>query len=69
MMMGNLGATELILIALAILLFFGAKKIPDLMGGLGKGIREFKKASREIEDDVNTDVKKIDETKKEKDHV
>ncbi len=69
MMMGNLGATELILIALAILLFFGAKKIPDLMGGLGKGIREFKKASREIEDDVNTDAKKIDETKKEKDHV
>lgn len=69
MIMGNLGATEIILIALAILLFFGAKKIPDLMGGLGKGIREFKKASREIEDDVNTDVKKIDETKKEKDHV
>ncbi len=68
-MMGNLGATEIILIALAILLFFGAKKIPDLMGGLGKGIREFKKASREIEEDVNTDVKKIDETKKEKDHV
>ena len=68
-MMGNLGATEIILIALAILLFFGAKKIPDLMGGLGKGIREFKKASREIEDDVNTDVQKIDETKKEKDHV
>ncbi len=67
--MGNLGATEIILIALAILLFFGAKKIPDLMGGLGKGIREFKKASREIEDDVNTDVQKIDETKKEKDHV
>lgn len=67
--MGNLGATEIILIALAILLFFGAKKIPDLMGGLGKGIREFKKASREIEEDVNTDVKKIDETKKEKDHV
>ncbi|MEO8168757.1 MAG: twin-arginine translocase TatA/TatE family subunit [bacterium] len=67
--MGNLGATEILLIALAILLFFGAKKIPDLMGGLGKGIREFKKASREIDDDVETDVKKIDETKKEKDHV
>lgn len=67
--MGNLGATEIILIALAILLFFGAKKIPDLMGGLGKGIREFKKASREIEDDVNTESKKLDETTKEKDHV
>ncbi len=62
--MGNLGATEIILIALAVLLFFGAKKIPDLMGGLGKGIREFKKASREIEDNVTDEIKKIDETVK-----
>ncbi len=62
--MGNLGATEIILIALAVLLFFGAKKIPELMGGLGKGIREFKKASREIQDDVEGEVKKIDETTK-----
>jgi sec-independent protein translocase protein TatA len=62
--MGNLGATEIILIALAILLFFGAKKIPELMGGLGKGIREFKKASREIQDDVEEETKKIDQTSK-----
>ena len=62
--MGNLGATEILLIALAVLLFFGAKKIPELMGGLGKGIREFKKASREIEDNVNDEVKKIDESVK-----
>jgi sec-independent protein translocase protein TatA len=62
--MGNLGATEIILIALAILLFFGAKKIPELMGGLGKGIKEFKKASREIQDDVEHEVKKIDESVK-----
>jgi sec-independent protein translocase protein TatA len=62
--MGNLGATEIILIALAVLLFFGAKKIPELMGGLGKGIREFKKASREIQDDVEGEVKKLDETAK-----
>lgn len=62
--MGNLGATEIILIALAVLLFFGAKKIPELMGGLGKGIREFKKASREIQDDVEGEIKKIDESVK-----
>lgn len=62
--MGNLGATEIILIALAVLLFFGAKKIPELMGGLGKGIKEFKKASREIQDDVEGDVKKLDDSVK-----
>jgi sec-independent protein translocase protein TatA len=62
--MGNLGATEIILIALAVLLFFGAKKIPELMGGLGKGIREFKRASKEIEDGITDEVKKIDESVK-----
>ena len=60
--MGNIGATEIILIALAVLLFFGAKKIPELMGGLGKGIKEFKKASRDIQHDVEGEVNKIDET-------
>jgi TatA/E family protein of Tat protein translocase len=49
--MGNLGATEILLILFVILIFFGAKKIPELAQGLGKGIREFKKATREIEDD------------------
>ena len=43
-----------------IFLFFGAKKIPELAQGLGKGIREFRKASREIQDDVDSDTKKID---------
>jgi len=42
-----LGGQELIFIALAILLLFGGKKIPELMRGLGKGVREFKDASRE----------------------
>ncbi|MFN0156537.1 MAG: twin-arginine translocase TatA/TatE family subunit [Bacteroidota bacterium] len=59
--MGNLGATEIILIVLVILVFFGAKKIPELAQGLGKGIREFKKATREIENDVSTDVKHLDD--------
>jgi sec-independent protein translocase protein TatA len=46
---------------LVVLFFFGAKKIPELAQGLGKGIREFKKATREIENDVTNEVKKIDE--------
>ncbi|SHL85662.1 twin-arginine translocase TatA/TatE family subunit [Flavobacterium chilense] len=54
--MGRLGSTEILLIIFVILLFFGGKKIPDLMKGLGNGLREFKKASSENEN--KDDVKK-----------
>ena len=64
--MGNLGATEIILIVLVILVFFGAKKIPELAHGLGKGIREFRKATREVQDDISEDVRKIDGKSEEK---
>ena len=50
--MFGLGTSEIILIALVILVLFGAKKIPEMMQGLGKGIREFKKASKDIEEDL-----------------
>jgi sec-independent protein translocase protein TatA len=44
--MGKFGAVEIILILCVVLLLFGGKKIPELMKGLGKGIREFKDASK-----------------------
>lgn len=62
--MGNIGATEIILVLFLVLIFFGAKKIPELAQGLGKGIREFKKATREMEDEVNSEIKKIEEPPK-----
>jgi sec-independent protein translocase protein TatA len=57
--MGNLGATEIILILFIVLIFFGSKKIPELAQGLGKGIREFRKATRDIQDDVENETKSI----------
>lgn len=50
--MPNLGTTEIIIIALVIVLLFGAKKIPDLMRGLGSGVREFKDAAAGKGDDA-----------------
>lgn len=49
--MGKIGITEIILLIAVLLLFFGGKKIPELMRGLGKGIREFKDASNGKSDD------------------
>ncbi len=45
------GPTEIIIILLVVLLLFGGRKIPELMKGLGKGMKEFKKAQKEIDDD------------------
>jgi sec-independent protein translocase protein TatA len=63
-MFGNLGATEIILIVLAILILFGSKKIPELAQGIGKGMREFRKAMKEVEEDIK--ITDPDEPKKEK---
>lgn len=59
--MPNLGATEIILILLVILIFFGAKKIPELAQGLGKGLREFRKATREVEQEIGDEQKRVEE--------
>ena len=50
----SLGPWEIVLVILAIILIFGGKKIPELARGLGKGLNEFKKAKKEIADEVNT---------------
>ncbi len=51
--MFGIGTTELLVILFIILLVFGSKKLPELAQGLGKGIREFKKASNEIQDELD----------------
>jgi sec-independent protein translocase protein TatA len=51
----GLSGTELIIVVVAILVLFGAKKIPEFAKGLGKGINEFKKASREVTDSIENE--------------
>ena len=50
--LGSIGPTELIIIFVIMLLLFGGKKLPELAKGLGKGIREFKKASKDVQDGI-----------------
>jgi sec-independent protein translocase protein TatA len=52
----NLGGGEILLILALVLILFGAKKIPELAKGLGQGIREFKKATQEVTDEVNSAI-------------
>ena len=53
--LGNIGTGEVILIALVVLLLWGGKKIPELMKGLGKGVKSFKEGMNEIEKDIKID--------------
>lgn len=50
--LGNLGTGEIILIALIVLLLFGGAKIPELMKGLGKGVKSFKDGLKEVEEEI-----------------
>ena len=59
-MFGNLGTPEILIIALIILILFGAKRIPEFMQGLGEGVREFKKAAH----DIQNEIEKPEENKK-----
>ncbi|MBQ4224398.1 MAG: twin-arginine translocase TatA/TatE family subunit [Prevotella sp.] len=62
--MFGLGTPEILLIALVVLLLFGGKKIPELMKGLGKGVKSFKEGMKSLEDDEENG-KNTDEAKKE----
>ncbi len=61
---GGLGGWEILLIVLVVLIFFGAKRIPELARGLGKGIREFKDATKEINDEIEEGSKNKTTTSK-----
>lgn len=50
--LGNLGAGEILIVALIVLLLFGGKKIPELMKGIGKGVKSFRDGVKDIEDEI-----------------
>jgi len=58
--LGNIGTGEIIIIALVVLLLFGGRKIPELMRGLGKGVRSFKEGVN----DIQKDIEKVDDEPK-----
>ena len=60
-MFGSLGGSEIILILLFVLIFFGAKKLPDLAKGLGQGIKEFRKAAKDVQEEVQKESKQIED--------
>ena len=55
---GGIGMQEVLLIALVVLLFFGGKKIPELMKGIGKGVRSFKEGMNEMKQEIETEPEK-----------
>ena len=62
--LGGVGMQELLVIGLFVLIFFGAKKIPDFMKGLGKGVKEFKDAVKDVKkevEDSGKEANKIEE--------
>ena len=68
-MFNGLGATEFIIIAVFILVFFGAKRIPELARGLGQGIKEFRQASKDIKreiEETSNDIEEAINTEKKK---
>ena len=63
-LLGGLGPTEIIVILLIVLLLFGAKRIPEVAQGLGKGLKEFKKAAKDIQKDIDPGIEEKPEQHK-----
>ena len=61
----SVGPWQIIIIILAIIILFGGKKLPELFSGLGQGLKEFKKATREIKDEVKSAAEGVEEVEKE----
>ena len=62
--MQNIGTGEIIIVALVVLLLFGGKKIPELMRGLGKGVKSFKEGMNDVRKEID-DISKDSDDKKE----
>lgn len=60
--MGSIGIEKILLLGIALMIFFGPNKLPELGKALGKGIKEFKKASREVTDAISDEA--VEETRK-----
>ncbi|HUX93676.1 MAG TPA: twin-arginine translocase TatA/TatE family subunit [Ignavibacteriaceae bacterium] len=63
-MFDNIGTGELLIISVVVLLLFGSKKLPEFAQGLGKGIREFKKSLKDVEDEIKITPDKEDKSGK-----
>lgn len=61
MSFGNIGFGEIMMLLVIVLLLFGAKRIPEIAGSMGKGIREFKKSVNEVQSSVQSDISTADE--------
>lgn len=64
LLFGSLGWPEILIIAFIFLLLFGGKKIPELMRGLGKGVKSFKEGVKDVEKEINSEIKDLDELDK-----
>ncbi|RKY59996.1 MAG: twin-arginine translocase TatA/TatE family subunit [Candidatus Latescibacterota bacterium] len=65
-MFGGLGYGEILLIFLIVLLLFGARRIPEIAQGLGKGIREFRRALHEVKDEIESSGEEDEEEERKK---
>lgn len=66
LLIGGLGMQEILVIAFVVLLLFGGKKIPELMNGLGKGVRSFKEGMNDIKKEIADEPEKTEKSKDEK---